>query len=343
MAKVRDLVADQFGQAIGKHSRRLMLRQEGVVVLQAPLMHLQTVTVVGRGITISTDALLACCEQNIPILFTERSGEVYASIYAAGLVGTVQTRREQLAAYLDGRGLELARGVVSTKLRWQASLLRYLARGRRDDPALAESLQLSAEQIEDQQGRLRDLPPTLTLDQARGSIMGHEGAAGSVYWAALKRVIPAEYGFVARVGRGAQDPVNSIFNYGYGILYGEVEKALMAAGLDLYAGYLHADRAGKPSMVLDLTEEFRQVVVDRVLVGLLTRHFQIQQDADGRLTVETRRRISGAISHHLVASKQHGRKHISDRAKQIAVWLRSTSQHAAPLIGDHPVGDPEQN
>src|SRR5204862_398077 len=74
-----------------------------------------------------------------------------------------------------------------------------------------------------------------------------------------------------REGRGATDPLNAALNYGYGILYAQVERALLLAGLDPYAGFLHADRPGKPSLVLDLIEEFRQAVVDRTLIGQVNR------------------------------------------------------------------------
>src|SRR5438477_161295 len=74
-----------------------------------------------------------------------------------------------------------------------------------------------------------------------------------------------------RETRGAVDPLNSALNYGYGVLYAQVEQALILAGLDPYAGFLHADRPGKPSLVLDLIEEVRQTVVDRTVIGLVNR------------------------------------------------------------------------
>jgi CRISPR-associated protein Cas1 len=77
--------------------------------------------------------------------------------------------------------------------------------------------------------------------------------------------MPEQYDWPGREGRGAQDPLNSLLNYGYGILYGQVEQAIILAGLDPYAGFLHADRPGKPSLTLDLIEEFRQVAIDRVV------------------------------------------------------------------------------
>jgi len=73
--------------------------------------------------------------------------------------------------------------------------------------------------------------------------------------------------FLGRASRGAQDEVNSLLNYGYGILYAQVWGAVLNAGLEPFAGFLHVDRPGKPSLVLDLVEEFRQPVVDRVVLA----------------------------------------------------------------------------
>jgi CRISPR-associated protein Cas1 len=75
--------------------------------------------------------------------------------------------------------------------------------------------------------------------------------------------------FPGREHRGASDFVNSLLNYGYGVLYAQVWGAVLNAGLEPFAGFLHTDRPGKPSLVLDLTEEFRAPVVDRTVLAAL--------------------------------------------------------------------------
>src|SRR5881409_3033564 len=81
-----------------------------------------------------------------------------------------------------------------------------------------------------------------------------EGRAAQGYWSQIASIIPAELAWPGRETRGATDPFNAALNYGYGILYGQVEQALTLAGLDPYGGFLHADRPGKRSLVLDLIE-----------------------------------------------------------------------------------------
>jgi CRISPR-associated protein Cas1 len=85
--------------------------------------------------------------------------------------------------------------------------------------------------------------------------------------------------------------VNSALNYGYGILYTQVWGALMNAGLEPFAGFLHVDRPGKPSLVLDVIEEFRQPIVDRAVIAMLTKGVKIET-REGLLTDESRRTCS---------------------------------------------------
>ena len=92
-----------------------------------------------------------------------------------------------------------------------------------------------------------------------------------MYWREIARMLPDEVGFAGREHEGPGDAVNAALNYGYGILYSHVWGAVMNAGLESFAGFLHVDRSGKPSMVLDLVEEFRQPVVDRAILTWLNK------------------------------------------------------------------------
>jgi CRISPR-associated protein Cas1 len=99
----------------------------------------------------------------------------------------------------------------------------------------------------------------------------------------ISEIIPEEFRFKERSGRYAQDPVNALSNDGYALLEGEVWTAVHYAGLDPYGGFLHVDRPGTPSMVLDLMEEFPQQLVDKTIIALVSNReispegFQMEQ------------------------------------------------------------------
>ena len=102
---------------------------------------------------------------------------------------------------------------------------------------------------------LRHDPTAHPIDRIRARLLNVEGRAAQVYWAGVRHILPADFAWPGRETRGARDPFNMALNYGYGVLYGQVERALVLAGLDAYAGFVHTDRPGKPSLTLDMIEE----------------------------------------------------------------------------------------
>jgi CRISPR-associated protein Cas1 len=328
MPIVEHLIADTFGTHIGKYSERLKITQAKETLAQAPLLHLKSVLVASRGVSVSADALEACAERGIPVFFVNNHGSAYATLYASGLTGTVLTRRAQLLAYYDQRGVLAAMAMAAGKIANQAATLKYLAKTRKEsDPDLYHELHLCAGEVLDCLVYLERIESNC-LDDVRAEIMAAEGQAAKRYWSAVGGMFPEQYSWPGRVGRGATDPLNSLLNYGYGILYGLIEQAIILAGLDPYAGFLHADRSGKPSLVLDLIEEFRQVAVDRLVFGLANRSFTVEQDDHGLLSSETRRALAEkALAHVEVGVRYNGKRYplrwvMQAQARELAAFLR---------------------
>lgn len=337
---VEHLIADTFGTFIGKHHQRLRIIQQQQTLIEAPLLHLRSVQVINSGISISADALEACCTQGIPVFFMDALGRCYASVYAAGLGATVLTRRQQLLAYDDQRGLSIAKAVTIAKLHNQSVTLKYMAKNRKETaPEIYAELRLAADEIRDAQSQIEAITAE-NIDAVRGHLMGIEGAASQRYWSAVRLMVSETYGWTARQHQGAVDPVNSLLNYGYGILYTRIEQALVLAGLDPYAGFLHSDRPGKISLVLDFIEEFRQVVVDRVIFGLMTRNFRVDQQDDGKLTLATRRTLSERLLTHLDSTMYYDGKRfplrniLQSQARRMAAYFRGESAEYVPFQGE---------
>jgi CRISPR-associated protein Cas1 len=338
MPIVQHLIVDQYGAFIGKHSGRLRVTKDKEKLAEAPLLHLEQVLVTGRGIGLSADAIRACCKTGVPIYFVDGRGRPYAALYAAGLTGTVLTRREQLMAYTDRRGLELALSFARGKINNQAGFLRYTAKYRQEtDPELYRELRWCADEVRDHLEELRHLKGN-TVEEVRAQLLSAEGRAAKKYWSALKQLLPEQYGWPGREGRGAKDPVNAALNYGYGILYGQVERALVLAGLDPYGGFIHVDRPGKPSLVLDLIEEFRQVVVDRTIVGMANKGMKLELDDKHLLVEESRRAIAEKVLSRLEAAERYERKRqplrvvIQSQARHIATFVRGDRAAYEPFV-----------
>lgn len=237
------LVVEQYGAFLGRHSERLRVTVKGELVAERPLLGLEHVLVLAGGVSLSADAIRACAERGIQIAFLSRSGAPYARLVAPELTGTVQTRRQQLLAYQDGRGVRLAKAFAVGKLQNQATLLKYMAKCRQStDPAAYEMAREAAFRIEHLARRIVEAPGA-TVDAIRLDVMSLEARGARHYWEAARHLVQLPDGveWTARETRGAIDLVNQCLNYGYGILYAVVERAVLLAGLDPCAGFLHED------------------------------------------------------------------------------------------------------
>ena len=100
--------------------------------------------------------------------------------------------------------------------------------------------------------------------------MGCEGKASYEYWSGIKLLVPPAIGFEQR-NQKPTDILNSILNYGYAILAGEITKSILLNGLDPYCGFLHFDRDNRTSLTYDLIEDFRQQIVDKTVINLINK------------------------------------------------------------------------
>jgi CRISPR-associated protein Cas1 len=332
MAIVEDLVVSEYGAFVGLKGKRLRVKVPDNPPLDAPLMHLRGVHILTRSASISVAAISACCEMGIPIHFVDNFDGNYATLLSPNLTTVIETRRCQLAAYHNETGVQVAIQLGAGKIRSQAANLRYLA--RRQPEESAHFLRQTAIDLLGYADRIERMEAGC-IDEVRAIFMGLEGQAARLYWEAVGGLLPESYGWPGRTGRHATDPINCLLNYGYGILYGEVQNALTIAGLEPYAGLLHTDRPGKPSLTLDLIEEFRAPVVDRTVIGLANRNYEVRFEADGRLEREFRKQYAGHILSRLGAQGVYAGKRytlrsiIQMQARLLAAALRGERPYQA--------------
>ena len=287
---MEQLIISDYGTYLGKRSERVSVRyrDKDREKEEHPLMDLDQIVITSRGVSMSSDLIEACTERGIEIAFLSFNGKPYAKLNSPSLTATVISRREQLAAYHDERGLEIAKQFATGKLKNQINLIRYFGKYRKKQApkkyaelmerltkieGLIDEIQLIQSPTVEAAGE----PP---IDTARSTLLNLEGRAGALYWECVQRLLPAGR-FTTRNHQGAVDDVNALLNYGYGILYSQVWSALTLVGLEPFAGFLHVDRPGKPSLVLDFIEEFRQPIVDRVVFAMINKRFKVEwEDPD---------------------------------------------------------------
>ena len=333
-----ELIVEGRSSFLGKHQGRLRVSREQKMITEVPLIHLDRVIIIDNGVSISSDVIRICSEEGIPIHFMSSRGNAIASLYSAGLTGTVLTRRSQFLAYEKATGVILAKAFIAGKLENQANLLRYMAKYRKEtEPALHEEMTLVAIEMRDYLHELEQLKAD-KIENIREQLMSVEGRATQRYWATIGRTIPSELNWPGRETRGAIDAFNSTLNYGYGILYGQVEQAITLAGLDPYGGFLHADRSGKPSLVLDLIEEFRQTIVDRTIIGMVNKRFIIEQDENHLLNETTRKKIAEKVLERIESYELYEKKRqtlrfiLQTQARHLALFMRGERELYKPFV-----------
>jgi len=331
---VAQLIVSGFGLFIGKKSERLVVRKDKTVVYQFPFFRIQEVVVASRGISISTDLLEELCIRGIRLNFWGAAGKPYALISSPYLNATIQTRRDQLTAFNDYRGFEFSRAVVAGKIRNQEKLVRYFGKYlKKADRDRFDRVNAVADSLSAQRKTVKGMTAG-AIDEKRDILMGIEGSAGRLYWQAVGEIISGRTEFLGREHRGATDIVNSMLNYGYGILYGNVWGAALNAGLEPFAGFLHVDRPGKPSLVLDLVEEFRQPVVDRAVMSAVNLGISIRLE-NGQLDKTSRDMIAARVLDRLVSCETHNGKEyqirsiIQMQARRLASFLRGGKSYEA--------------
>ncbi|CAM2065665.1 CRISPR-associated endonuclease Cas1 [Sulfidibacter corallicola] len=219
---------------------------------------------IGTRFRLTSDVVVLALKHKIDVLFLDHFGDPTGRIWQPALGSTARIRKRQLAAAHDGSGLGFARGWIDAKL---AARLAFLA-------DLATRRKTKAAAIREAMGRIDGQRTRLTALEGHGAdlagkMRGHEGSAGRVYFEALAWVMPPAFPFQGRSFRPARDPFNCMLNYGYGVLYGHVEKACHVAGLDPHVGFLHRDGYNQTSFVFDFIEPFR-VPIERSVFGLFS-------------------------------------------------------------------------
>ena len=266
------------------------------------------------AVHLSTDAIALAVEHNIDIVLLNRSGRPYGRFWHAKMGSTAAIRRAQVDAADSASGLETVRAWTVAKLENQASFLAELGRRR---PAQTQRFEAAIDRINAARDALANL--TGSVHEQRATILGHEGAAGAAYWGLLGELPPQAFRFDHRSKHPARDPFNAMLNYAYGVLYSEVDRACIIAGLDPFVGLLHTDNYNKRSLTFDLIEPFR-IWADRVVVTLFTgRRCSVdmfRQTDDGTLLDKPGKELLlPALTEHLDAAVRYSIKNPGGRKR----------------------------
>ena len=234
--------------------------------LRVPLHHIGGIVAFG-DVLLSPTLIGRCAERGITITLLDRNGRFSARIEGP-VSGNVLLRRAQHEASLhETRSLELARAFVAGKLRNSRTLLQ---RGARES-AVEQDRDVLDAAVRKFDASLRAAAVAADADALRGV----EGEAARTYFSAFNAVLkPAtreHFSIAGRHRRPPRDRMNALLSYLYTLLTHDCRSALESVGLDPQVGFLHVLRPGRPALALDLVEEFRSVLADRLALTLVNR------------------------------------------------------------------------
>lgn len=257
------------GAYLAREGETALVRVDGETKLQIPIHTLGSIVCFGQ-VSVSPPLMGLCSERGVAVSFLTEHGRFLARIQGP-VSGNVLLRREQ---YRRADNLEMsaqiARAMVTAKI---ANCRTVLQRAVRDRPESESATKLSqaAEQLAQ---HLKDLEAEVSLDTVRGK----EGDAARRYFSVFDCLLTSQkedFFFHERNRRPPLDNMNALLSFIYTLLVHDVAAALEGVGLDPAVGYLHRDRPGRPGLALDLMEELRPYLADRLALSLVNRQ-QVQ-------------------------------------------------------------------
>jgi CRISPR-associated protein Cas1 len=317
------LYVQEQGTVVGKDGDRLAVRKDGEVLAHARLKDIDQLVACG-GVSVTPSAVHALCEAGIPIVHLSRGHWFYGMTTGFGLRNAFDRAAQFEAARDPARVLAFARAVVRAKCANQRTMIVRNARPR---PVRA---------AREMAALLRKVPHARDTDE----LLGLEGALAAIYFRSFEallrpRDLEAAWDFESRNRRPPRDPVNTLLSFGYALLARECSVAVAAAGLDPWWGLYHRPRHGRPSLALDLMEEFRPLVVDSAVVTAVNTGMVGSSDftrtrqacmlnASGRKAMirAYEARLDQLVTHPLFGYRCSWRSVIRMQARLLSRWLR---------------------
>ena len=329
------LYVSSQGAWVHKDGANIVVSVEGVEKGRVPAHLFGGLVCFGR-IALSAPLMGFCAEAGMTVTHLSEHGRFLARVEGP-VSGNVLLRREQYRRTDDAEGAaRIAAAMVAGKTLNQRAVLR---RALRDHGASLDEAQRSALQRAEE--RLSDIARRTQRPEPLDAVRGLEGEAAQVYFGVFDHLIRGDKGafrFAGRSRRPPRDPVNALLSFLYTLLVHDCRSALESVGLDPAVGFLHRDRPGRPSLALDLMEEFRAMMADRLALSVINRRQVSESDfrtmengavlleEDGRKTV-------------LVAYQERKREEIRHGFLQEAAPIGLLPYLQAQLLARHLRGD----
>ena len=259
-----ELILNTFGVSLNRDNEGFVINtSEGKQ--RIPAVGIDSIQI-SRGAQITSDAVMLAIEHEIEVMFMDKAGKPIGRIWSPkyGSISTI--RKGQLNFIYSHNAVDWIKEVLLKKIENQQALMLLF----NNDEHPETDTEKNIARLEDYRNKIRTLDGDIVNDIAP-MLRGWEGQASRIYFSTINAFLPEQFRFNIRSQHPALDITNAFLNYGYGILYGRIEGALIKAGVDPYIGVLHRDDYNRPVLVYDIIEMYR-IWVDYVVYTLLAQN-----------------------------------------------------------------------
>ena len=319
-----ELILNTYGISLNRDNEAFVITKKGERH-RVPVDEVKSIQI-SRGAQITSDAVMLAVEHEIDVMFMDKGGNPIGRIWSPryGSISTI--RKGQLNFTASHAALEWMKEVIMQKMENQQALMLLL---QPRDTAYEHELKRNMERIEGCRVKVNDLDGGVVSDVAP-SLRGLEGMASRIYFNTITEYLPEQYRFEQRTQHPAMDLANALLNYGYGVLYGRIEGALIKVGIDPYIGVLHRDEYNRPVMVYDVIELYR-IWVDYVVFTLLAQNaisdefYSVREDGSFWLEPLGRRILIQSLNDYLDETISKGGV-VRSRVTHMNLYIQNLAQ-----------------
>ncbi len=267
------LYVTEDGTYLHKDGESIVVRREKAKIGQFPLIAIGDIVCFGFGVSVSAPLAEFCAGAGVTITYINGNGRFLARMVGAIRGNVILRRRQYHDADDPRRALAVAQCCIAAKV---ANQRTCLLRALRNHDGMAGS-----DAVKTVTNRLKDIQRRVVITPTRVALRALEGEAAGQYFGVFNemlRVSDARFTFQRRTRRPPMDRLNALLSFAYSMLTLDIRSALEGVGLDPYVGFLHVERPGRPSLALDVVEEFRAPIADRLVLSLVNLR-QIDVDA----------------------------------------------------------------
>ena len=338
------------GTVVHRDHLTLRVEIEKQTRLTVPIHHLESICAFGQ-VVITPPAMALCWDHQVAVHYHTENGYLLAQVLGSGDTRYLLRRAQYAAADSPQEASRIARQFVAGKLQNSRSNVLRSAR-ETDDDSDRKALERAAEELARlirQLGNMEICPTNSTLREALDPIRGMEGLGAKIYFSVFQSMFKQQredFKFAVRTRRPPLDRVNCLLSFIYALIRHDCLAALTTAGLDPYVGWLHATRPGRPACALDLMEEFRPCLAERLALTMINRrqiepkHFREQEGGAVELTEKGRREViqtwqrrkQAEVRHSLFKQNVRIGQLFSIQARLLARKLRGDIPDYIPFI-----------